>query len=438
MDIHVVRPGDTLYSIAREYGVPMAQLLNDNQLPNPSRLAVGQTLVIQYPEVTHTVKAGDTLTSIASMHGITVRQLLRNNPVLQGEEQLVPGQVLVISFQQEKEGTLSVNGYAYPFIDKGLLQRTLPYLSDLTPFTYGFTPQGNLIQLQDLELIDAARRMGVRPLLHLSTLTEEGGFSNELAHILLNDPAVQANLIAQLLDTVSQKGYQGVDVDFEYVYVEDAGEYAQFVSRLREALEPWGMPVIVALAPKVFAAQPGRLYEGHDYRLLSQAADFVLLMTYEWGYTYGPPMAVAPIRNVRQVVDYALTEIPPEKIYLGVPNYGYDWPLPYREGNKATSISNQYAVELAARNNVSIRYDDKAQAPWFRYVDENGQEHEVWFEDARSIRAKLDLAQEYGLYGVGYWNLMRPFPQNWLVLNALYNIRDEAQRTIPANPAERE
>ena len=438
MDIHVVRPGDTLYSIAREYGVPMAQLLNDNQLPNPSRLVVGQTLVIQYPEVTHTVKAGDTLTSIAAMHGITVRQLLRNNPVLQGEEQLVPGQVLVISFQQEKEGTLSVNGYAYPFIDKGLLQRTLPYLSDLTPFTYGFTPQGNLIQLQDLELIDAARRMGVRPLLHLSTLTEEGGFSNELAHILLNDPAVQANLIAQLLDTVSQKGYQGVDVDFEYVYAEDAGEYAQFVRRLREALEPWGMPVIVALAPKVFAAQPGRLYEGHDYRLLSQAADFVLLMTYEWGYTYGPPMAVAPIRNVRQVVDYALTEIPPEKIYLGVPNYGYDWPLPYREGNKATSISNLYAVELAARNNVSIRYDDKAQAPWFRYVDENGQEHEVWFEDARSIRAKLDLAQEYGLYGVGYWNLMRPFPQNWLVLNALYNIRDEAQRTIPANPAERE
>ena len=71
-------------------------------------------------------------------------------------------------------------------------------------------------------------------------------------------------------------------------------------------------------------------------------------------------------------------------------------------------------------------------------MDENGQEHEVWFEDARSIRAKLDLAQEYGLYGVGYWNLMRPFPQNWLVLNALYNIRDEAQRTIPANPAERE
>ena len=425
MDIHVVRPGDTLYSIASQYGVTMAQLLNDNQLPDPSRLVVGQTLVIQYPAQTYTVREGDTLTSIAAAQGLTLRQLWRNNPVLRGEDRVVPGQVLVISYQQEKEGTLSVNGYAYPFVDRGLLQRTLPYLSDLTPFTYGFTPQGELVDLNDRALIAAAEQMGVRPLLHLSTLTEEGGFSNELASIALNDPAVQDRLISNLLETIEEKGYRGLDVDFEFIYPEDARAYAQFISRLREALAPRGLPVIVALAPKVFADQPGLLYQGHNYRLLSQAADFVLLMTYEWGYTYGPPMAVAPIRNVRQVVDYALTEMPPEKIYLGIPNYGYDWLLPFRQGSRATSISNQYAVELAARNNVAIRYDERARSPWFRYVDGNGREHEVWFEDARSIRAKLDLAQEYGLYGVGYWNLMRPFPQNWVVLNALYNIREE-------------
>ena len=425
MDIHVVQPGDTIYSVAARYGVTMTQLLNDNQLPDPSRLVVGQTLVVQYPDQTYTVREGDTLTSIAAAQGLTLRQLWRNNPVLRGEDRVVPGQVLVISYQQEKEGTLSVNGYAYPFVDRGLLQRTLPYLSDLTPFTYGFTPQGELVELNDRALIAAAEQMGVRPLLHLSTLTEEGGFSNELANIVLNDQTVQDRLISNLLETMAEKGYQGLDVDFEFVYPEDARPYAQFISRLREALAPRGLPVIVALAPKVFADQPGLLYQGHNYRLLSQAADFVLLMTYEWGYTYGPPMAVAPIRNVRQVVDYALTEMPPEKIYLGIPNYGYDWPLPFRQGSRATSISNQYAVELAARNNVAIRYDERAQAPWFRYVDGNGQEHEVWFEDARSIRAKLDLAREYGLYGVGYWNLMRPFPQNLVVLNALYNIREE-------------
>lgn len=136
-------------------------------------------------------------------------------------------------------------------------------------------------------------------------------------------------------------------------------------------------------------------------------------------------MAVAPIRNVRQVVDYALSEIPPEKIYLGIPNYGYDWTLPFQQGNRARSISNPEAVSIAADHYAAIRFDEAAQSPWFRYVDDSGQEHEVWFEDARSIWAKLDLARTYSLRGVGYWNLMRPFPQNWAVLNALYRIREE-------------
>ena len=101
-------------------------------------------------------------------------------------------------------------------------------------------------------------------------------------------------------------------------------------------------------------------------------------------------MAVAPLRNVELVVEYALSEIPAEKIWMGIPNYGYDWSLPFRQGNRAQSISNQEAVFLAVQNRVAIRFDQAAQSPWFRYVDGQGREHEVWFEDARSIRAKLE------------------------------------------------
>ena len=68
-------------------------------------------------------------------------------------------------------------------------------------------------------------------------------------------------------------------------------------------------------------------------------------------------------------------------------------------------------------------YDTYAQAPYFHYADESGRQHEVWFEDARSIDAKLRTAFEYGFQGVGYWNLMRPFPQNWALLDALFYIR---------------
>ena len=421
MDIHVVQPGDTLYRIAQQYGVPMSRLLLDNRPPDPGRLAVGQALVVQYPRETLILQPGETLAQAAQRGGISLRQLLRNNPQLEGGENALPGQELVLSFQQEKEGSLSVGGYAYPEIDPALLRQTLPFLTTMAPFTYGITPQGGLVPLDDQALIDAAKSMRVRPLLHLSTLTQEGTFSNELAHTVLTDGAVQ-NRAASLLETIQQKGYRGLDVDFEFIYPEDAAAYAAFIARMRESLSPLDLPVFAALVPKTSADQHGDLYEGHDYRLLGAAADFVFLMTYEWGYTYGPPMAVAPLRNVELVVDYALSEIPTEKIWMGIPNYGYDWTLPFRQGSRARSISNQEAVTLAVQNRAAIRFDQAAQSPWFRYVDGQGREHEVWFEDARSIRAKLELARSRGLYGVGYWNLMRPFPQNWALLNSLYEI----------------
>ena len=132
-----------------------------------------------------------------------------------------------------------------------------------------------------------------------------------------------------------------------------------------------------------------------------------------------------PINKVREVLDYAITRIPAEKIYLGVPTYGYNWTLPYIKGvSRAPSISNEEAIKLASAYNAEINYDEIAESPWFNYTDEEGNVHEVWFEDARSIEAKLKLVNEYGFAGVGYWDLLRPFPQNWLVLNSLYNINN--------------
>ena len=286
MVIHVVRPGESLSSVAREYGVPLSQLAVDNGLQNDPRLVVGQALVVQFPQQVHTVQPGESLSSIARQYGMSLRQLYRNNPILGGGPVLYPGQTLVISYEGATEGVLSVNGYADPFIDKDLLQSTVPYLTFLTPFTYGFTPDGTLVDLDDGVLIAMAKAGGAAPLMHLSTLTGEGGFSNELAHIALTDRTVQDALISNLRRTLEEKGYRGLDVDFEYVFPEDASAYAAFLGRLTALLNPLGYPVIAALAPKTSADQPGLLYEAHNYRAIAEAVNEVLLMTYEWGYTY--------------------------------------------------------------------------------------------------------------------------------------------------------
>ena len=424
MTLYTVQPGDTLYSIGADFGTPPALLAENNGLEPETPLVVGQALVVLIPAETTTVQPGETIYAIARRAGLSVIQLYRNNPGLNGLPAVQPGQTLVLRYTDQPTAPLDVNAYAYPFISGGLLRQTLPYLTYITPFTYGFTPAGELVPLNDQPIIDLALEYGVTPWMHLSTLTPDGVFSSALGLQLLADQAAQAVLIENVLDNMQAKNYQGLDVDFEFIGAEGAAAYAAFIARLRARLSPLGYEVLVALAPKVSADQPGTLYEGHDYAALGAAADGVLLMTYEWGYTYGPPLAVAPIPSVRRVLDYAVTEIPREKIFMGIPSYGYDWLLPYERGvTRAQSLSNVEAVTLARRYGAEIQYDQQAQAPWFRYTAPDGRAHEVWFEDARSIEAKLALIREYGFRGAGYWNLDRPFPQNWSLLNSQYAVR---------------
>jgi len=152
------------------------------------------------------------------------------------------------------------------------------------------------------QLMDLEEELGQKLLnreTHYITLTPEGNFSSENAAALLQNDRAQSALLAEILQTMAKKGYYGLDVDFEYVPPELREDYAAFVCRLREALNAEGKPVVAALAPKTSAQQRGLLYEAHDYALLSKAANAVFLMTYEWGYVYGEPQAIAPLPQVR-------------------------------------------------------------------------------------------------------------------------------------------
>lgn len=422
MIIHTVSRGETLSSIARMYNTSPLLLSQNNEIEE-TNLVEGQTIVVLIPKVSHTVNTGETLYSIAQQYGVSVVNLLQNNPVILQNGIIYPGQTIVIEYEGEKRGVLAVNGYAYPYIDKDVLIKTLPYLSFLTIFTYGFTPEGELVGIDDDEVIRIALDYGVAPIMLISTLSPSGTFSNELANQILNDYEASQNLIDNIVDNMQKKGYRALDIDFEYVFPEDRERYVEFVGRLSERLNSEGYFVMTALAPKISSTQPGLLYEAHDYQALGEVSNAVLLMTYEWGYTYGPPMAVAPIPKVRQVVEYAITQIPPEKIFMGIPNYGYDWTLPYVKGSKAKSLGNVAAVDLARRMGAVIFFDEESQAPFFNYIDPNtGKEHVVWFEDAKSIEAKLNLISEFSLIGTGIWNVMRFFPQSWLVINSLFDI----------------
>lgn len=376
MDIYVVKEGDTVDSIAFYFGISINSLIYANQLEYPYRLSIGQSMLIV-----------DDL----ELSGLLYR-----------------------------ENILRANGFAYPFISPWVLNETLPYLEEMSVFSYGFSEEGELIPpaLPVEWLINDALYKGVRPVLTLTPFGKDGQFNNYLIHRMLINERARGNLIANIVDTITEMGFEGVNIDFEFILSEDRDNFTQFVGDVTTAVNELGYEVTVDLAPKTSSTQSGLLYEGKDYMGLGNASNRAFVMTYEWGYTYGPAMAVAPINKVRQVLEYATTQIPSEKISMGIPNYGYDFTQPYVRGeSKAKTIGNIEAVNIAINNNSIIMFDEISKTPFFSYVEDNVT-HEVWFEDARSIWEKYKLIKEYNLYGFGCWQIMQLFRPMWILSRA--------------------
>ncbi|WP_139905134.1 glycoside hydrolase family 18 protein [Clostridium thermarum] len=425
MQIHVVQPGQTILQIARLYNSTIAAIVGANELENPNQLVVGQTLVVPIVGSFYWVQPGDSLYTIARKFGLNYQALAQVNRI-STTQPLQVGQRLYIPPTPRREA--EINAYIEPLggtVSAELQQsarNAAPHLTYLAPFSFQIQRDGSLKAPPLGNLPNIARANGATLMLVVTNL-EEGQFSAELGRIILTNDEVQNRLLDNIIAAAGQYNFRDVHFDMEFLPPELRENYNNFLRKAKRRLSAEGFLMSTALAPKTSATQAGEWYEAHDYRAHGEIADFVVLMTYEWGYSGGPPMAVSPIGPVREVVEYALTEMPASKIMMGQNLYGYDWTLPFVPGGEyAKAVSPQRAIEIAAENNVDISYDTKAQATYFYYTDDQGRQHEVWFEDARSIQAKFDLVKELGLRGVSYWKLGLPFPQNWLLIEDNFEV----------------
>ncbi|HBM74512.1 MAG TPA: spore gernimation protein [Clostridiaceae bacterium] len=424
MQIHVVRPGDSLYRIAQNYGVSPNVLIQSNEIQNPNNLVVGQTIVIPFQGNFHTVRSGESLYQISRRYGVSVEEIMRANRIT-NPNQIMPGLRLYIPSRPRP--TVDVGAYIDPRItgdrSADVVDDVAENLTFLQIFNYAVNRDGTLTPVDDQPSINAAYRHRAVPIMVLTNF-EGGTFSTDLATTILSSPSLQDKVLDEALNIMQQKGYLGLDFDFEYLGAQNRERYNQFLRKAAARLRERGYFISSALAPKTREDQTGVLYEGHDYRAHGQIVDFIFFMTYEWGWSGGPPMAVSPLPQVREVMEYAVSVVPKDKIMMGIPLYGYDWTLPFVPGGKfAESISPQEAISRAARYNARIEYDNVSQAPHYNYTDEQGRRHEVWFEDARSIQAKFDLVKELGIRGFFYWVLGNDFPQNWLLLQDNFTVR---------------
>lgn len=408
------------------YGTTVENIVTANQIPEPGRLVVGQALVIPLWGQFYVVQPGDSLWSIAQRFNVNYLELARvnginpNAPLMVGWRLFIPP---IARVPAEILAYIEPSGDEVRDVLVNAVREAGPYLTYLALFSYQAKRDGSL-QVPPIEPLPAvAAEFGATVAMVVSNL-EEYQFSSELARDILQSVAVQELLLDNIVTEARRiGGVSDIHFDFERVPGDQRVAYNNFLRRAVERLHAEGFTVSTALAPKTREDQPGEWFEAHDYEAHGAIVDFVMLMTYEWGYSGGPPMAVSPLPQVEQVVQYALSVIPASKVLLGQNLYGYDWTLPYVEGGPyAEALSPQRAIELAKRYNAAIQFDTTAQAPYFNYVDDEGRQHVVWFEDARSIQAKFDLVKRLGLRGVGYWKLGLPFPQNWLLIGANFDV----------------
>lgn len=423
MIIHVVQPNETVYTIAQKYNLTPRRLERDNNLSTGNILNVGQALMIVYPERTYTVQEGDTYSSIAEAQGISIRQLLSNNPFLSSEQgSLYQGEELVISYP-DKDKNIKVNGYTTTYISREVLLMTLPFLTYITIYNFRATPTGDFINVNDTEIIRLASLYGVKPIMFLSTLTEQGRGSYGTTHTILNNAEIQDVLINNVLANLRSKGYYGLNLAFHSIIQADMSNYIEFVAKITESLNMEGFEVFVTLTP---STMEDNTYQSAYFSAIGQVTNNVILMTYLWASAEISQVAETTANYLRQYLDYAVAQIPPEKIFIGLTRIAYDWELPYVPGDSAgISLTNSGAINLANQLGNPIYFDEETQTPYFYYND-SGVEHYVWYKDARSINAILNLVDEYGLKGIAVWNIMYYYSPTWLSINTQYNIE-----TIP-------
>lgn len=425
MSIHVVQPGETMETIAKRYGIKEDRLILDNDLPNPYNLIVGQSIVITYPTITYTVQEGDTLKGIADSFHISVLQLLRNNPFLSNREFIYPGESFVISYG-DKKGKITTNGYANPFINLETLRKTLPYLTYLSIFGYTFNENAEIVEPDDDALIQMAKEYHVAPIMLVSTLSFLGIGSAEAAYNILYNEDITDKYIENIIEILRRKGLYGVSFIFSYLTSLNEDVYNRLTEKATKRLNSEGFSVIVSIPPMTEIEANLITFDKINYTRIGDYANQIVIMNYSWGHNPGPPMPAASIFMLRLFVDYVITQVPSDKMVIGVPLFGYAWQLPYIIGvTEANALTFESAINLALDTGSEIKFDEISQNPYFEFTVYRAGvpiQYVVWFVDVRSVDAHLGMVTENHFPGIAVWNIMTYFQQMWLLINSQYEI----------------
>ncbi len=281
---------------------------------------------------------------------------------------------------------------------------------EVSPFWYQFT--GSPITkkfpgAEDIEIIDYAHAQGIEI---IPTIRDNADSSPSK---IINDPSLSKQHIENLVNLTIAMNYDGIDIDYETLNASDRNAFSIFTSELSAALHAEKKLLTVCVSAKTSEPGSGNSSRSQDWYEIGSCCDSIRIMCYDYHWRKSASGPIAPNTWVETVIKLALSLIPKEKIVLGIPSYGYDWP---KDGT-GTSVTWDSSMKTALMHRSEIHWNNIFEAPWFTYID-GGILHEVWFENALSLSSKLDLAKKYKINGVCLWRLGGEDPEIWNVIRS--------------------
>jgi spore germination protein YaaH len=286
-------------------------------------------------------------------------------------------------------------------------------LTEANPVWFRPAADGALVPTADpaavarVESDAAARGVAVAPSI---ANVEDGRWQGDLVAAIVADPGRRSAHVAAIVDLVRARHWPGIDIDYESLPAGARAAYSAFVAELAAALHR--VPATLSVTVHAKTAEPGDWAgaRAQDWHAIGAAADEVRVMAYDYSQEDSPPGPIAPPDWVGRVLKLATASIPAGRVVLGVPTYGYDWTA----GAGAVPVQWADATATARAHGVTPARD--ATEPWYAYVDSRGRHHTVWYEDARSLAAKLAVAKRYGVTRLVLWRLGGEDPAIWSTL----------------------